>query len=151
MLAVHDPVSAGIIGYMLQGVIQEYKCIEWKYNTGFFLIWPLRNTSLRCRRCNSETSSTICPFCFLGIMYFKTLVSNKTAVYVYMIWEKWISLLPNTVVMFFPLSVPRHLLLKIVLGSWLEVFQHSTGTSCTEVKSIVKNWVVNCACAFITE
>jgi len=38
MLAVHDPVSADTIGYMLQGVIQEYKCIEWKYNTGFFLI-----------------------------------------------------------------------------------------------------------------
>jgi len=29
---------------------------------------------------------------------------------------------PNTVVIFFPLPFPRHLLLKIVLGSLLEVF-----------------------------
>jgi len=38
MLVVHDPVSAGTIGYMLQymGVIQKYKCIEWKDNTCFF-------------------------------------------------------------------------------------------------------------------
>jgi hypothetical protein len=52
---------------------------------------------------------------------------------------------------FFPLPFPQIPSVEDCVGYFIGSVQHSTGTSCTEVNSILKNGVVKCACVFITE